>query len=130
MTHEYPDLRMSFNYLTGQNRDNKRALRGSKLPSPLANSASNNRGLPLEIEALYVTARFLPSFPRILYDREQKSACLAAPRKLMVSVLSANLKKMEVLPFFSQLHQAFSFEIVVWDSKLLKHSNWGKLGPF
>ena len=37
-------LRMSFNYLTGQNRDNKCALRGTKLPSPLANSASNNRG--------------------------------------------------------------------------------------
>ena len=45
MTHKYPDFRMSFNYLTGQNRDNKRALRGTKLPSPLANSASNNRGL-------------------------------------------------------------------------------------
>ena len=47
-----------------------------------------------------------------------------------MSVLSANFKKMEVLPFFSQLHQAFSFEIVVWDSKLLRHSDWGKLGPF
>ena len=56
--------------------------------------------------------------------------CLSALKKLTVSVLSANFKKMEVLPFFSQLHQAFSFEIVVWDSKLLRHSNWGKLGPF
>ena len=55
---------------------------------------------------------------------------LAALRKLTVSVLSANLRKMEVLPFFSQLHQAFFFGIVVWDSKLLRHSNWGKLGPF
>ena len=56
---------------------------------------------------------------------------LVALRKLTVSVLSANLKKkMEVLPFFLQLHQAFSFGIVVWDSKLLRHSNWGKLGPF
>ena len=45
MTHEYPDLRMSFNYLTGQNRDNKCALRGTKLPSLLTNSALNNRGL-------------------------------------------------------------------------------------
>ena len=27
ITHEYPDLRMSFNCLTGQSRDNKRALR-------------------------------------------------------------------------------------------------------
>ena len=44
--------------------------------------------------------------------------------------ISANFKKMEVLPFFSQLHQAFSFEIVVWDSKLLRQSNWGKRGPF
>ena len=80
---------------------------------------------------LYVTACSLPNFPRILYDREQKSVCLAALRKLTVSVLSANLKKkMEVLPFFLQLHQAFSFEIVVWGSKLLGHSNWGKLGPF
>ena len=94
---------MSFNYLTGQNRDTKRALRGTKLPSPLANSASNNRGLrsqrerieilPLEIEALYVTARFLSNFPDILYDGEQKSVYLAALRKLTVSVLSANLKK-------------------------------------
>ena len=55
---------------------------------------------------------------------------LAALRKLTVSVLSANFKKMEVLPFFLQLHQVFSFEIVVWDSKLLRHINWGKLGPF
>ena len=54
---------------------------------------------------------------------------LAAWSKLMVSVLSANLK-MEVLPFFSQLNQAFSFRIVVWDSKLLRHGNWGELGPF
>ena len=45
VTHECPDLRMSFNYLTGQNRDNKRALRGKKLPSLLANSASIDRGL-------------------------------------------------------------------------------------
>ena len=42
MTHEYPDLRMSFNYLTGQNRDNKHALRGTKLPSLLVNSALIN----------------------------------------------------------------------------------------
>ena len=43
MTHEHPDLRMSFNYLTGQNRDNKRTLRGTKLPSLLANSALIDR---------------------------------------------------------------------------------------
>ena len=60
-----------------------------------------------------MSARFLPNFPRILYDREQKSVYLASLRKLTVSVLSDNFKKMEVLPFFSQLHQAFS-----------------KLGPF
>ena len=73
---------------------------------------------------------FFTNFPCILYDREQKRVYLAARRKLTVSVLSANLKKKEVLPFFSQLHQVFSFRIVVWDSKLLRHSNWGKLGPF
>ena len=39
-------------------------------------------------------------------------------------------KKMKVLQFFSLLNQAFSFGIVVWDSKLLRHSNWGELGPF
>ena len=39
-------------------------------------------------------------------------------------------EKMEVLQFFLQLNQVFSFEIVVWDSKLLKHGNWGELGPF
>ena len=39
-------------------------------------------------------------------------------------------EKMEVLQFFSQLNQMFSFGIGDWDSKLLKHGNWGKLGPF
>ena len=34
------------------------------------------------------------------------------------------------LQFFLQLNQVFSFRIVVWDSKLLKHGNWGELGPF
>ena len=103
LTHEYPDLRMSFNYLTGQNRDNKRALPGTKSPLLLTNSASIDQGLQsqrlhieiilLEIEALYVTAQFLPSFPRILYNREQKSVYLVAQGKLKVSVLSANFKK-------------------------------------
>ena len=45
VTHEYPDLRMYFNYLMGQNRDNKHALRVTKLPSLLANSASIDQGL-------------------------------------------------------------------------------------
>ena len=45
VTHQYPDLRMSFNYLTGQNRDNKCTLHGTKLPSLLANSALIDRGL-------------------------------------------------------------------------------------
>ena len=45
VTHEYPDLRMSFNYLTGQNTDNKHALRSTKLPSLLANSASIDRSI-------------------------------------------------------------------------------------
>ena len=40
LTHEYPDLRMAFNYLMGQSTDNKHALRGTKLPLLLANSAS------------------------------------------------------------------------------------------
>ena len=31
---------------------------------------------------------------------------------------------MEFLPFFSQLNQAFSFGIVVWETKLLRHGNW------
>ena len=39
-------------------------------------------------------------------------------------------EKMEDLQFFSQLNQVFTFGIVVWDSKLLKHGNWGELGPF
>ena len=96
-------LRMSFNYLMAQNRDNKRALCGTKLPSVLANSASIKQGLrsqwqcieivPLEIEALYVAAQFLPNFPHILYNREQKSVYMVARRKLTVNVLSANFKK-------------------------------------
>ena len=39
-------------------------------------------------------------------------------------------EKMEEMQFFSQLNQAFSLGILVWDSKLLKHGNWGELGPF
>ena len=35
----------------------------------------------------------ISNFPRILYDREQKSVYLAALGKLMVSVLRANFKK-------------------------------------
>ena len=82
VTHEYPDLRMTFTYLTGQNRDNKRVVCSTMLPLLLANSASIDQGLrsqryhieivPLQIVALNVTARFLPNFPRILYNREQK----------------------------------------------------------
>ena len=49
---------------------------------------------------------------------------------LKMGVLSANLKKMEVLQFFSQLNQAFSFGIVFWDSKLISDGNWGKVDPF
>ena len=45
--------RMSFNYLTGQNRDNKRALCGKKLPSLLTNSASINRGLRSHSVVMY-----------------------------------------------------------------------------
>ena len=45
--------------------------------------------------------------------------------------LSANLKKNGGFAFFfSQVNQALSFVIVVWDSKLLSRGNWGKLGPF
>ena len=121
MTQEYPDLRMSFNYLTGQNRDNKRALRGTKLPSLLANSALIDQGsgklcieiVSLEIEALYITAQFLPNFPRILYNREQKSVYLAARRELTVSVLSANSKNGGFAIFLTAINQAFSFRIVV-----------------
>ena len=113
VTHEYPDLRMSFNYLTGQNRDSKRALRSTKLPSLLANSALINQGLRSHPAVLYqdcttwnwgsechstISSQFhfpisLPNFTCILYNREQKSVYLAARRKLKVSVLSANFKK-------------------------------------
>ena len=48
----------------------------------------------------------------------------------MVNVLSANFKNLEVLPFLSQLNQAFSFGIVDWETKLLRHGNWGELCPF
>ena len=48
--------------------------------------------VPLEIEALYVTARFLLTFSCILYNSKQKSVYLAAPRKLKVSVLVLFLK--------------------------------------
>ena len=88
VTHEYPDLRMSFNYLMGQNRDNKRAPRGKKLPLLLANSASIDQGLRSHPAVTYrnCTASSWGSerqstissqFPRILYNREQKSVYLA-----------------------------------------------------
>ena len=79
---------MSFNYLTGQNRDNKRALRGKKLPSQLANSASIDRGLRSHSAVTYRNRTasnwgcerqntISSQFPRILYNREQKSVYLA-----------------------------------------------------
>ena len=88
VTHECPDLRMSFNYLTGQNRDSKRALRGKKLPSLLANSASIDRGLRSHSAVTYRNrtasdwgcerqSTISSQFPRILYNREQKSVYLA-----------------------------------------------------
>ena len=88
VTHEYPDLRMSFNYLTGQNRDNKRALRGTKLPSLLANSASIDWGLRSHPAVTYRNcttsnwgserqSMISSQFPHILYNREQKSMYLA-----------------------------------------------------
>ena len=39
-------------------------------------------------------------------------------------------EKMGVLQIFSLVNQAFSFGIVVGDSKLLRNSNWDELGPF
>ena len=88
VTHECPDLRMSFNYLTGQNRDNKHALRGKKLPSLLANSVSINRGLRSHSAVTYRNRTasnrgcehqntISSQFPRILHNREQKSVYLA-----------------------------------------------------
>ena len=53
VTHEYPDLRISFNYLMGQNRDHKNAQRGTKLPSLLANSALIDRGLRSHPAVIY-----------------------------------------------------------------------------
>ena len=88
VSHECPDLRMSFNYLTGQNRDNKRALRGKKLPSLLANSASIDWGLQSHSAVTYWNrtasnwgcerqSTISSQFPCILYNREQKSVYLA-----------------------------------------------------
>ena len=88
VTHECPDLRMSFNYLTGQNRDNKRALRGKKLPLLLANSASIDQGLRSHSAVTYRNrtasnwgcerqSTICSQFPRILYNRKQKSVYLA-----------------------------------------------------
>ena len=88
VAHEYPDLRMSFNYLTGQNRDNKRALCSTKLPLLLANSLSIDRGLRSYPAVTYWNcttsnwgsewqSTISSQFPRILYNREQKSVYLA-----------------------------------------------------
>ena len=88
VTHEYPDLRMSFNYLTGQNRDNKRALRSTKLPSLLVNSNSIDLGLWSHPAVTYWNctasnwgserqSTISSQFPRILYNQEQKGVYLA-----------------------------------------------------
>ena len=87
VTHECPDLRMSFNYLRGQNRDNKRALSSKKLSSLLANSALIDRGLRSHSAVTYQNrtasnwgcerqSTISSQFPRILYNREQKSVYL------------------------------------------------------
>ena len=88
VTHECPDLRMSFNYLMGQNRDNKCALHSKTLPSLLANSASIDRGLRSHSAVTYRNrtvsnwgcegqSTISSQFPHILYNREQKSVYLA-----------------------------------------------------
>ena len=88
VTHKCPDLRMSFNYLTGQNRDNKHTLRGKKLPSLLSNSASIGRGLRSHSAVMHWNrttsnwgcerqSTISSQFPRILYNQEQKSVYLA-----------------------------------------------------
>ena len=82
MTHEYSDLMMFFNYLTGQTEIT------SVHYADAARELCFDRSMPriiavlLEIEALYVTAPFLPNFPCILYNSKQKSVYLAVQRKL------------------------------------------------
>ena len=79
---------MSFNYLMGQNRDNKHALRGKKLPLLLANSALIDWGLQSHSAVTYWNctasnwgcerqSTISSQFPRILYNWEQKSVYLA-----------------------------------------------------
>ena len=53
--------------------------------------------------------------PSYFVQPRAEECVFGSRRKLKVSVLSANLKKMQVLQFFWQLHQAFFFGIVVLD---------------
>ena len=104
VTHECPDLRMSFNCLMGQNRDNKRTLRGKKLPSLLANSASINRHLRSRSAVTYRNrttsnwgcerqSMISSQFPHIFIQLGAEECVFGSRRKLKVSVKSANFKK-------------------------------------
>ena len=104
VTHEYPDLRMSFNYLTGQNRDNKRALHRHKV-AIAARELCFDRSRPTippsgNVSKLYrFKLRLWMSkhdiFPIPLYFVQQgaEECVFGSRRKLKVSVLSANFKK-------------------------------------
>ena len=59
--------------------------------------------------------RFAPKCPKIA---------------LKMGILSANWKKWRFCSFSRSLTKCSPSELVVWDSKLLKHGNWGELGPF
>ena len=61
---------------------------------------------------------------------ETQNAVLGTENHTQDECFKCQFEQMEVLQFLSHLNQAFSFGIVVWDSKLLRHGNWGELGPF
>ena len=88
--------------------------------------------VPLEIEALYVTAPFLPNFSHILYNSEQKGVYLAAPQKLKVSVLSAIFKKWRFCNFtrsYTKRSPSEKCSETQSYSGLVNGASWGHFKP-
>ena len=60
LTHECPDVRMSFNNLMGQNRDNKQALHCTKLPSLLTAHSNASKLYCLKLRLCMSQHDFFP----------------------------------------------------------------------
>ena len=88
------------------------------------------RALPGGPSAWRSQAKLRDSLGRIAATVSSEVRTKMAENRTQDGRFKGQFEKMEVLPLFSQLNQAFSFRIVFWDWKLISNGNWGKLGPF